>query len=89
MTRTHDLLITNQLLYQLSYSSIFHFGDDLREYAMLTLTTTSDLLITNQLLYQLSHSSIFNWHSNYERAALALSHIGAFDSLKLTKTPAP
>ena len=50
VTRTHDLLITNQLLYQLSYSSIFHFEDALREYAMLTLTTTSDLLITNELL---------------------------------------
>ena len=58
MTRTHDLLITNQLLYQLSYSSIFHFGDTLREHAMLTLTTISDLLITNQLLYRLSYTSI-------------------------------
>ena len=26
MTRTHDLLITNQLLYRLSYISIFTFG---------------------------------------------------------------
>ena len=26
VTRTHDLLITNQLLYRLSYISIFTFG---------------------------------------------------------------
>ncbi len=26
MTRTHDLLITNQLLYRLSYSSVFSFA---------------------------------------------------------------
>ena len=40
MTRTHDLLITNQLLYRLSYISIFTFG-------------VADLILTNQLLYQL------------------------------------
>ena len=40
MTRTHDLLITNQLLYRLSYISIFTFG-------------VIDLILTNQLLYQL------------------------------------
>ena len=40
MTRTHDLLITNQLLYRLSYISIFTFGG-------------IDLILTNQLLYQL------------------------------------
>ena len=51
VTRTHDLLITNQLLYQLSYSSIFTFGDPLRRFAMLTLTTTDDLLITSEMLY--------------------------------------
>ena len=45
MTRTHDLLITNQLLYRLSYTSvpIWLFGGS---------------LITNQLLYRLSYSSI-------------------------------
>ena len=48
MTRTHDLLITNQLLYRLSYISIFTFG-------------VADLLITNQLLYQLSYTSIFTF----------------------------
>ena len=45
MTRTHDLLITNQLLYRLSYISIFTFR-------------VADLLITNQLLYRLSYTSI-------------------------------
>ena len=44
MTRTHDLLITNQLLYRLSYISIFTFGG-------------ADLILTNQLLYQLSYTS--------------------------------
>ena len=39
MTRTHDLLITNQLLYRLSYISIFTFG-------------VADLILTNQLLYR-------------------------------------
>ena len=29
MTRTHDLLITNQLLYRLSYTSIFYFDGNL------------------------------------------------------------
>ena len=38
VTRTPDLLITNQLLYRLSYISIFTFG-------------VADLILTNQLLY--------------------------------------
>ena len=38
VTRTHDLLITNQLLYRLSYISIFIFG-------------VAALILTNQLLY--------------------------------------
>ena len=45
VTRTHDLLITNQLLYRLSYISIFIFG-------------VADLILTNQLLYQLSYTSL-------------------------------
>ena len=44
VTRTHDLLITNQLLYRLSYISIFTFG-------------VADLILTNQLLYRLSYTS--------------------------------
>ena len=44
-TRTDDLLITNQLLYRLSYSS-------------LSTCTRGDIEITNQLLYQLSYTSI-------------------------------
>ena len=47
VTRTHDLLITNQLLYRLSYISIFTFE-------------IADLILTNQLLYQLSYTSIGN-----------------------------
>ena len=47
VTRTPDLLITNQLLYRLSYISIFTFG-------------VADLILTNQLLYQLSYTSIGN-----------------------------
>ena len=43
-TRTDDLLITNQLLYRLSYSS-------------LSTCTRGDIEITNQLLYQLSYTS--------------------------------
>ena len=50
VTRTHDLLITNQLLYRLSYISIFIFG-------------VADLILTNQLLYQLSYTSICDWNS--------------------------
>ena len=45
VTRTHDLLITNQLLYRLSYISIFTFG-------------VADLILTNQLLYRLSYTSV-------------------------------
>ena len=55
VTRTHDLLITNQLLYRLSYISIFTFG-------------VADLILTNQLLYQLSYTSeIMLWVSDLER----------------------
>ena len=56
MTRTPDLLITNQLLYRLSYTSIFCFAG----FLLLSLATTSDLLITNQLLYRLSYTSLSN-----------------------------
>ena len=42
------LLITNQLLYRLSYISIFTFG-------------VADLILTNQLLYRLSYISIFTF----------------------------
>ena len=45
MNRTHDLLITNQLLSRLSYSSVRNFGQP-------------GLVVTNQLLYQLSYTSI-------------------------------
>ena len=47
MTRTHDLLITNQLLYRLSYISIFTFG-------------AADLILTNQLLYRLRYTGTWN-----------------------------
>ena len=43
-----DHLITNQLLYRLSYISIFTFG-------------VADLILTNQLLYRLSYISIFTF----------------------------
>ena len=46
VTRTHDLLITNQLLYRLSYSSTFNF-------------LRPGLVVTNQLLYRLSYTSIW------------------------------
>ena len=39
-------MITNQLLYRLSYISIFTFG-------------VADLILTNQLLYRLSYTSVF------------------------------
>ena len=45
VTRTHDLLITNQLLYRLSYISIFTFG-------------VADLILTNepiQIIVALNH----------------------------------
>ena len=45
LSTTNDLLITNQLLYRLSYISIFTFG-------------VVDLILTNQLLYQLSYTSL-------------------------------
>ena len=50
-TRTDDLLITNQLLYRLSYSS-------------LSTCTRGDIEITNQLLYRLSYTSITIWDSD-------------------------
>ena len=72
-TRTPDLLITNQLLYQLSYTStatiiiISQFYELVKcffkffkkvFYEAGGRTRTPDLLITNQLLYQLSYTSI-------------------------------
>ena len=45
LATTSDLLITNQLLYRLSYISIFTFG-------------VADLILTSQLLYQLSYTSV-------------------------------
>ena len=48
LATTGDLLITNQLLYRLSYISIFTFG-------------VADLILTNQLLYRLSYISIFTF----------------------------
>ena len=47
VTRTHDLLITNQLLYRLSYISIFTFG-------------VADLILTNQLLCLLRYTGTWN-----------------------------
>ena len=71
MTRTHDLLITNQLLYRLSYISIFTFGvADLiltnqllyrLSYISIFTFGGADLILTNQLLYQLSYTSILTW----------------------------
>ena len=52
-TRTDDLLITNQLLYRLSYSS-------------LSTCTRGDIEITNQLLYRLSYTSIVIFDSAYD-----------------------
>ena len=89
LTTTGDLLITNQLLYQLSYSSIFHFGNALREYAMLTLTTTSDLLITNQLLYRLSYASIFYENRLFATPCLLDYHFFDFENSKSYLQSAP
>ena len=75
MTRTRDLLITNQLLYRLSYTSeydirsgeshtlflVYHKGVDLKRKS---LRTISDLLITNQLLYRLSYTSNYSQQMN-------------------------
>ena len=58
MTRTHDLLITNQLLYRLSYISIFTFG-------------VADLILTNQLLYRLSYTSILIFDSDHNTIFLS------------------
>ena len=51
-TWTAGLLITNQLLYRLSYSS-------------LSTCTRGDIEITNQLLYRLSYSSIIFKHARW------------------------
>ena len=47
LATTGDLLITNQLLYRLSYISIFTFG-------------VADLILTNQLLCQLRYTGTWN-----------------------------
>ena len=88
MTRTPDLLITNQLLYQLSYTSIcenrlspskfcllvYH---DFALLKILSLTTTGDLLITNQLLYQLSYTSICENRLSPSKFCLLVYHVFA------------
>ena len=54
-TRTYDLLITNQLLYQLSYTSILikFIGGNNRD-------RTCDPLLVRQMLSQLSYAPIGN-----------------------------
>lgn len=52
MTRTRDLLITNQLLYRLSYSGI---SDGL------SLSTTSDLFLTNHFYF----IKQYHWANTY------------------------
>ena len=49
-TRTRDLLITNQLLYQLSYTSILMDGSN--------RARTCDILLVRQTLSQLSYTPI-------------------------------
>ena len=49
-TRTRDLLITNQLLYQLSYTSMYGGSNRAR---------TCDILLVRQTLSQLSYTPIF------------------------------
>ena len=66
LATTSDLLITNQLLYRLSYISIFTFG-------------VADLILTNQLLYQLSYTSICNWNSP-ETLVSAIAMIAHFSA---------
>ena len=57
-TRTYDLLITNQLLYQLSYTSIIMSGRDDR-------IRTCGPLVPNQMRYQTAlHPEILNSPSN-------------------------
>ena len=81
LTTSKDLLITNQLLYQLSHSSIFSFmigfcsatffekvltfRKSLRFLKKLFLTTSKDLLITNQLLFPQKHSRIARLHASH------------------------
>ena len=67
MTRTHDLLITNQLLTR--YISIFTLVADLiltnhlhrLSYISIFTFGVADLILTNQLLYRLSYISIFTF----------------------------
>ena len=81
-TWTAGLLITNQLLYRLSYSSISYENWLFRHTLFLvyhtswllkrnSLTTTGDLLITNQLLYRLSYTSISIFDSDHNTIFLS------------------
>ena len=60
-TRTCDLLITNELHYQLCYTSIIKFLNFVRCCTVVALFSVCDLRITNALLYQLSYTSISNF----------------------------
>ena len=57
-TRTCDLLITNELHYQLCYTSIIKFLDFVRCCTAVALFSVRDLRITNALHYQLCYTSI-------------------------------
>ena len=57
-TRTDDLLITNELLYQLSHISIFNFNFSLYDPPHIALTTTHDLLIYGQKYSRLARLSL-------------------------------
>ncbi len=64
LNTSKDLLITSELLYLLSHSSVFSFVIDFYSavgFGKVSLTTSKDLRITNALLYQLSHISIFSF----------------------------
>ena len=50
--RTDDLVITNDVLYRLSHSSMMS-----PEIGAANQNRTDDLVITNDVLYRLSHSS--------------------------------
>ena len=48
MTRTHDLLITNQLLYRLSYTSVFKFF----RIATCSVTQSTELVNNESINYK-------------------------------------
>ena len=75
--QTHDILLTRQMLYQLSYRGSSAGWVESRQYKARATSLTHDILLTKQMLYQLRYrGSSAGWaeSSQYKARATSLTH---------------